>query len=66
MDKNWKYLGKLKPEEKVNMCVDMTDGCAQVSAEGIRKQFPDLTEEDIIEKVRERLEWSKRNHRNEK
>ena len=35
-------------------------------ADGIRKHFPGLSEEDITEKVRERLEWSKHNHRNEK
>ncbi len=66
MDKNWKYLGKLKPEEKVLLCIDMTDGCVQICADGIRNQFPDISEEEFIEKLRERLEWPKRNHRNEK
>ena len=66
MDKDWKSLGKLKPEEKVHICIDMTDGCIQICTDGVRKHFPDLSEEDITEKVRERLEWSKHNHRNEK
>ena len=66
MDKDWKSLGKLKPEEKVYICIDMTDGCIQICTDGIRNHFPDLSEEDITEKVRERLEWSKRSHWSEK
>ncbi len=64
MDKNWKYLGTLKPEEKVLLCVDMTDGCIQICSGGIRSQFPNITEKELIDKLRERLEWSKSNHWN--
>jgi len=66
MDKNWKHVGKLKSEEKVSMCIGMTDGCVHICAEGIRNQFPNISEEELTEKLRERLEWSKRNSRNEK
>ncbi len=64
MDKNWKYLGALKPEEKVLLCVDMTDACIQICADGIRNQSPNITEKELIDKLCERLEWSKRNHWN--
>jgi len=29
-------VGKLKPEEKVNMAIEMTDAVARICAEGIR------------------------------
>jgi hypothetical protein len=61
MDKDWERLGRLKPEEKVLMCIDMTDLCVRICADGIRNQFPDITKEELNLKLRERLEWSKRN-----
>ncbi len=61
MDKNWKYLGRLKPEEKVLLCIDMTEGCVQICTDGIRNQFPNISDEELIGKLRERFEWSKRN-----
>jgi len=60
MDKNWKRLGRLKPEEKLAICMDMTDACVRICAEGIRTQFPSISEEQLLEKLRERLEWAKR------
>lgn len=60
MDNDLERLGRLKPEEKVRLCIDMTDGCVRICADGIRNQFPGITEEKLIEKLRERLEWSKR------
>jgi hypothetical protein len=60
VDKAWERLGRLKPEEKVIMAMDMTDACVRVCAEGIKAQCPDISEADLIEKLRERLEWSKR------
>ena len=60
MDPNWERLGRLKPEEKVMIAVDMTDVCVQVCVEGIRQQYPGITEEELIEKLRERLHWAKR------
>jgi len=61
MDKGWERLGRLKPGDKVRICVDMTDGCVRICADGIRNQFPDVSEEELVEKLRERLQWSKRN-----
>jgi hypothetical protein len=54
-------LGHLKPEEKVLIAMDMTDGCVRVCADGIRQQFPGISGKELIEKLRERLEWAKLN-----
>jgi hypothetical protein len=51
----------LKPEEKV--AVDMTDACVRVCAAGIRAQYPGISEEELLAKLRERLEWGKRGRR---
>jgi hypothetical protein len=63
MDREAERLGRLKPEEKVAIAIDMTDGCVRVCADGIRTQYPDISEEALIAKLRERLEWSKRYRR---
>jgi hypothetical protein len=60
MSEYWKRLGHLKPEEKVLICMDLTDGCVRICADGIRNQFLDISEEELIVRLRERLEWSKR------
>ena len=60
MDKNAERLGRLKPEEKVAIAMDMTDACVRICADGIRAQCPGISEEELIAKLRERLEWSKR------
>ena len=49
-------LGHLKPEEKVLIAMDMTDGCVRVCADGIRQQFPGISGKELIEKLRERLQ----------
>jgi hypothetical protein len=61
MDSEWERLGRLKPEEKVQLCISMTDGCISVCADGIRHQFPGITEKELIEKLRERIQWAKDN-----
>jgi hypothetical protein len=65
MDKNWKRLGRLKPEEKLAIAMDMTDACVRICAEGIKAQHPGISEEELLEKLRERLEWSKRRRKRE-
>jgi hypothetical protein len=60
MDENAKRLGRLKPEEKVAIAMGMTDACVRVCAEGIKTECPGISEEELLEKLRERLEWSKR------
>jgi len=61
MDDNWERLGRLKPEQKVQIAIEMTDLCVEVCADGIRQQYPGISEEELLEKLRERLEWNKRN-----
>ncbi|MBX5328607.1 MAG: hypothetical protein QHH18_07485 [Candidatus Bathyarchaeota archaeon] len=53
-------VGSLPPDVKVNMAMDMTESMVRVCAEGIRAQYPDITEKELMEKLRERLEWTKR------
>jgi hypothetical protein len=60
VDKNAERLGRLKPEEKVAIAMDMTDACVRICAEGIKAQCPSISEEELLEKLRERFEWSKR------
>jgi hypothetical protein len=60
MDKNAKRLEHLKPEEKVAMTIDMTDACVRICAAGIRAQCSGISEAELNEKLRKRLEWSKR------
>jgi hypothetical protein len=63
MDKEAERLGRLKPEEKVAIAIDMTDACVRICADGIRTQYPGISEEELLAKLRERLEWSKRGRR---
>lgn len=60
MDKDAERLGRLKPEEKVMLAIEMSDFVVQVCAAGIRAQNPNISEKRLIEKLRERFEWSKR------
>jgi hypothetical protein len=55
----------LKPEEKLAIAMDMTDACVRICAEGIKAQYPGISEEELLEKLRERLEWSKRRGKRE-
>lgn len=45
------------------MAIDMTDVAVSVCAEGIRAQFPGITDDELIEKLRERFDWMKRGRR---
>jgi len=48
-------LRKLKPEERVNLAIGMSDVCIRVCADGVRDQNPGISEKELIRKVRERL-----------
>ncbi|MCL5877271.1 MAG: hypothetical protein M1540_05615 [Candidatus Bathyarchaeota archaeon] len=54
-------LGHLKPDQKVQIAIDMTDGCMRVCADGIRQQFPGISDEALLDKLRERIKWAKEN-----
>ena len=59
-EERYERIGRLPSEVKVNMAMDMTESMVRVCAEGIKSQYPDITEKELMEKLRERLEWSKR------
>lgn len=59
METDWERLGCLKPDEKVALCLDMTEACFRTCAAGIRTQNPDLTDEEIVSKLQERIDWIK-------
>jgi hypothetical protein len=59
-EEDWERVGRLRPEVKVNMAMDMTEAMVRVCAEGIRAQYPNIAEKELLERLRERLEWSKR------
>ena len=56
-------LRRLKPEERVNLAVGMSDVCIRVCADGVRDQNPEISEEELFERVRERLMFDKRQRR---
>jgi hypothetical protein len=60
LDSSLERLGRLSRDEKVAVALDMSDACLCVCAEGIRAQYPGILEEELVEKLRARLEWSKR------
>jgi len=51
---------RLKPEERVNLAIGMSDVCIRVCADGVRDQNPGISEEELIERVRERLMFGKK------
>lgn len=57
---DWERIGRLKPKERVNLAVGIGDVCVRVCADGVRDQNPSISEEELIERVRERLMFSKR------
>lgn len=56
-------LSKLKPEEKVNLSINMTDVCVQICADGIRDQNGNIGEAQLMEEVRARIMRQKHRHR---
>lgn len=55
-------LEKLKPEEKVNLAIDMIDVCVCICADAIRDQNDTIKEEELLKRVRERIMYRKRRH----
>jgi hypothetical protein len=51
---------KLKPEEKVNAAISMTDTCVHVCADSVKDQNRMISEEELLERVRERISFGKR------
>jgi ferredoxin len=53
-------IGRLKPEERINLAIGMSDVCIRVCAEGVRNANPSISEKELVERVRERLMFDKR------
>lgn len=51
--------GELKPEERVNIAIGMTDACVRVCVEGIMNHDRALTEDEVRERVRERIMYAR-------
>lgn len=49
----------LKPEERVNLAVNMSDVVVRICMEGVKAQHPNISDEELVEKVRERLLFGK-------
>lgn len=56
-------LEKLKPEERVALAIGMTDVCVRVCADAVRDQYPTIKEQELVERVRERIMYGKRRRR---
>ena len=52
-------LEKLKPEERVNLSINMVDVVTRICAEGIKAQNKNIREKELLEKLRDRLRYSK-------
>lgn len=56
-------LDGLKPEKKVNLAIGMSDVCVRVCADAVRDRYPTIKEEELLERVRERMSYGKRRER---
>lgn len=52
-------MGRLKPEARVNMAIEMTEAMVRVCLDGIKGRNTSMTEEELMKELRERLEWAK-------
>jgi len=59
-DPDFERLGRLPPEEKVAIAIDLTRACLRSSIEGVKSKNPRIGDDELMEKLRERLEWVKR------
>ena len=55
-------LKKLKPEEKVNLSISMTDVCVNICVDSVKDQIEGIKEEELLDKVRARTMYQKRRH----
>ena len=52
-------LEKLSPEEKVNLSINMADVCTRICADAIREQNKAISEKELLEKLRARIQFGK-------
>jgi RecB family endonuclease NucS len=56
---SWK---KLKPEDKVRVTIEMVDVVTQISADNEREKNPNISEEELISRLRRRFRLDERFH----
>ena len=54
---------RLRPAEKVNAAIYMSDVCARVCADSVKDENHMISEEELVERVRERISFGKRSQR---
>jgi len=52
-----------RAEEKVNLAINITDTCVRVCADSVRDRYAMVKEEDLLERVRERIMYLRRRKR---
>jgi len=50
-------------EEKVNLAINMIDTCVRICADAVRERYPRMKEEELLERVRERIIYGRRRWR---
>lgn len=55
-------LEKLKPEEKVNLSISMTDACVQICVNALKDQDRKIKEKELLKKVRARIMYNRQRH----
>jgi hypothetical protein len=56
---SWK---KLKPEDKVRVAIEMVDVTTRISADNEREKNPDISESELISRLRRRFGLDRRSH----
>jgi hypothetical protein len=51
---------KLRPAEKVNVAVYMSDACVRVCADSVKDENHKISEEELVKRVRDRINFGKR------
>jgi hypothetical protein len=60
LNDDWERLGCFDPNVKIALCLDMTETCFRICIAGIRARNPGITDEALILKLQERIDWIKR------
>ena len=48
-------ISKISPEEKIRITIEMTDAVTRICAERIKANNPDITDEELIQEIRRRI-----------
>jgi len=54
---------KLRPAEKVNVAIYMSDVCVRVCVDSVKDENHMISEEELVKRVRERIIFGKRHQR---